>query len=77
VHEHLPVGQGELDFKTIFENYLKDFDGKIIFEVVSDNDEDIINSKTLIQKILNDHNKTKGSIEFMPNKIYPRRYKIS
>jgi sugar phosphate isomerase/epimerase len=49
-HEHLPIGQGELDFELIFQNYLKGYDGKIIFEVV-DTDEEIIKSKNIIQTI--------------------------
>ncbi len=50
-HEHLPIGQGELDFRLIFQNYLKDYDGKIIFEVV-DTDEEILESKKIIQNII-------------------------
>jgi len=50
-HEHLPIGEGELDFELIFQKYLKGYQGKIIFEVV-DEDEKIINSKDIIQKIL-------------------------
>lgn len=50
-HEHLPIGQGELDFKLTFQNYLKGYDGKIIFEVVF-TDENIIISKNVIQTIL-------------------------
>lgn len=49
-HEHVPIGQGELDFELIFQNYLKGYNGKIIFEVV-DKDEEIIKSKNSIQKI--------------------------
>lgn len=49
-HEHLPIGQGELDFEKIFRNHLKAYDGKIIFEVV-DTDEEIIKSKNTIQRI--------------------------
>lgn len=50
-HEHLPLGEGELDFNFIFEKHLKDFKGKIIFEVVSE-DEKIIKSKAIIHKAL-------------------------
>jgi sugar phosphate isomerase/epimerase len=50
-HEHIPIGQGELDFELIFQNYLKGYDGKIIFEVV-ETDEEIIKSKNTIQKIV-------------------------
>jgi len=49
-HEHLPLGQGNLDFELIFQNYLKGYDGKIIFEVV-DTDEEVIHSKDIIQNI--------------------------
>jgi sugar phosphate isomerase/epimerase len=49
-HEHLPIGHGELDFELIFQNYLKGYDGKIIFEVV-DTDEEIIKSKNTIQTV--------------------------
>jgi sugar phosphate isomerase/epimerase len=50
-HEHLPIGEGELDFDLIFKSYLKGYDGKIIFEVV-DTDEKIIKSKNIIETIL-------------------------
>ena len=33
IHEHLPVGQGEIDFEKVFKEILKDFEGRIIFEV--------------------------------------------
>ncbi|WP_052447308.1 hypothetical protein [Clostridium polynesiense] len=49
-HEHLPIGQGELDFEVVFNTCLKGYTGKIIFEVV-DTDEEIIKFKSLIQRI--------------------------
>jgi len=49
-HEHLPIGQGELDFELIFREYLKGYNGKVIFEIVG-SDEEIINSKKIIEKI--------------------------
>jgi len=52
VHEHLPVGKGEIDFQMLFKEILNDFDGKIIFEVV-DEDEEIIRSKEIIESIIN------------------------
>jgi len=52
IHEHLPVGSGDLDFKYIFSEVLKDFHGSIIFEVV-DEDEAIIKSKNVIREIIN------------------------
>lgn len=53
IHEHLPIGQGDLDFHKIFSNYLKSYNGKIIFEVVTDVDDEIIKSKEIIQNIVN------------------------
>ena len=53
IHEHLPVGQGDLDFQKIFNNYIKGYSGKIIFEVVTDVDDEIKNSKEIIQTIVN------------------------
>lgn len=50
-HEHLPIGDGELDFDYIFNNVLCGFDGKIILEVV-DEDVKIIKSIDMIKKIL-------------------------
>jgi len=50
-HEHLPIGQGELDFTLIFSEYLKNFDGKIIFEVTQ-NMVDILNSRLMIAEVL-------------------------
>lgn len=54
-HEHLPIGQGDLDFELIFQNYLKGYDGKIIFEVV-DTDEEVIHSKDIIESIIYSNN---------------------
>lgn len=56
IHEHLPIGQGELDFRYIFNEILYNFQGKIIFEI-TDDDEDIINGKETIERILNDKSK--------------------
>lgn len=53
MHEHLPIGQGEIDFKYIFTNILKDYEGKIILEIVN-TDLDIVNSKKIIEKLLKD-----------------------
>jgi sugar phosphate isomerase/epimerase len=53
IHEHLPIGQGDLDFNQIFNYYLKGYDGKVIFEVVTDVDDDIIKSKEIVQNIFN------------------------
>lgn len=51
IHEHLPIGQGEIDFSYIFSNILKNFEGKIILEIVN-TDLDIVNSKDLITNLL-------------------------
>lgn len=51
IHEHLPVGKGEIDFNFIFSTILKEFNGEIIFEVFQ-SDEEIINSKEKIENII-------------------------
>ncbi|QVK17528.1 sugar phosphate isomerase/epimerase [Mycoplasmatota bacterium] len=51
IHEHLPIGHGDLDYQFIFTDILKDFQGKIIFEIV-DEDNLIKNSKNFIKKII-------------------------
>jgi sugar phosphate isomerase/epimerase len=51
IHEHLPIGEGELDFKLIFEQYLKDFEGRIILETTQ-SDEALISAKTIVENIL-------------------------
>ncbi len=51
IHEHLPVGQGEIDFEKVFREILKDFEGRIIFEVYQ-SDEAIINSKEIMEGIV-------------------------
>lgn len=50
-HEHLPVGKGEINFKKVFGEILDEFSGKIIFEIIQ-NDEDIVKSKDIIKLIL-------------------------
>ena len=51
LHEHLPIGQGEIDFQYIFSNILTNYEGKIILEIVNA-DLDIVNSKKIIEKLL-------------------------
>nr|WP_253197893.1 TIM barrel protein [Clostridium gasigenes] len=51
IQEHLPIGQGEIDFKYIFSNILKDYEGKIILEIVN-TDLDILKSKGRIKTII-------------------------
>jgi len=50
-HEHLPLGKGNIDFKYVFSNVLKDFDGDIVFEIVED-DALIIESKRIMDELL-------------------------
>lgn len=51
IHEHLPIGEGEIDFHKVFNELLKDFNGGIIFEVYQ-SDEAIVSSKKLIENII-------------------------
>ena len=54
-HEHLPLGQGDIDFKYIFNEIIPDYSGGIIFEI-SDSNEDRLQGKNLISKIVNINN---------------------
>ena len=51
-HEHLPVGMGDIDYKKVFTEYLRDFDGRIILEIVED-DKTVVNSKKIILEAIN------------------------
>lgn len=51
IHEHLPLGQGELNYQHIFNNILTNYDGKIIIEIV-DSDEDIVDAMKCIKNIV-------------------------
>jgi sugar phosphate isomerase/epimerase len=51
IHEHLPLGQGELDFKYIFDEILYNYHGKIILEITKEN-ADIIRSKEMVESLL-------------------------
>ena len=51
IHEHLTIGDGNIDFHNVFKNHLKGFDGSIIFEVPW-TDLARSKSKQLIQSIL-------------------------
>lgn len=55
IHEHLPIGHGEIDFQYIFSKLLPKYNGKIVLEIVN-KDLDIINSKNLIENFLNTPN---------------------
>jgi sugar phosphate isomerase/epimerase len=51
IHEHLPVGQGDIVFEYVFNNVLRDFTGKIILEVIQ-SDAEMISSRDKINSIL-------------------------
>jgi sugar phosphate isomerase/epimerase len=51
IHEHIPLGEGDIDFRYIFNKILSDFQGDIIIELVSE-DRDIINAKRIIESCL-------------------------
>lgn len=50
IHEHLPVGEGELNYEYILGDVLKGFNGKIILEIIQ-SDEAMVESKEIISKI--------------------------
>ena len=47
IHEHLPLGDGNIDFKYIFKNILPNFKGRAILEIVQSS-EDIITSRDIL-----------------------------
>jgi hypothetical protein len=51
IHNHVPIGQGDIDFRYIFKEILPNYDGRVIIEVFQ-NDEGIINSKNYIKMLL-------------------------
>ena len=55
-HEHLPLGQGEINFKYIFDEILCKYEGTIILEITKENS-DIIKSKEIIESLVNSHSK--------------------
>ena len=50
-HEHLSLTQGDIDYDLVFQKYLAGYDGRIILEV-NGTDEEIIQSKQIIEKAL-------------------------
>lgn len=50
-HEHLPLTQGDIDYKLVFQKYLRGYDGKIILEV-DGSDEEIKQSKQIIDEAI-------------------------
>ena len=51
-HEHLSLGQGNIDFEYIFNEIIPDYNGGIIFEIF-DSYEDRLQAKILVDNILN------------------------
>ena len=51
IHEHLPVGEGNIDFDKIFSEIIIWNGLKIIFEIVQGENE-LVKSKTIIEKII-------------------------
>lgn len=50
IHEHLPIGEGEIDFEDIFKNILVDYEGRIILEILGDHE--VVDSKERILRAL-------------------------
>jgi sugar phosphate isomerase/epimerase len=57
IHEHLPVGKGNIDFSLIFNKILSDYDGRIILEITQSNEE-LISSKKIISSIIDERKRT-------------------
>jgi len=51
VHEHLPIGKGNIDFNRVLFDLIDNREYKIILEIIESN-EDIIKSKEIIDKII-------------------------
>jgi RimJ/RimL family protein N-acetyltransferase/sugar phosphate isomerase/epimerase len=51
IHEHLPIGKGNIDFREVFNNVLHGFEGKIVFEIIQSN-EDMIAAKNYFEDLL-------------------------
>jgi sugar phosphate isomerase/epimerase len=51
IHEHLPIGEGEINYGFIFTNALREFEGKIILEVIQ-SESAIIDSRDKILEAL-------------------------
>jgi sugar phosphate isomerase/epimerase len=50
-HEHLPLTQGDIDYKLVFQKYLKGFDGRIILEVDGTDEEILVSKKDLDEAV--------------------------
>lgn len=51
IHEHLPLGEGNIDFKYIFKNILPNFNGKAILEVVQSSEDIVASKDKLLQSL--------------------------
>jgi len=51
IHEHLPIGHGEINFEYIFDQVLYNYDGRIILEIAKEN-ADIVKSRETIMSLL-------------------------
>jgi len=51
IHEHIPIGCGDINFQYIFSEILFDFQGEIIIELTKE-DKDIVNAKEIIENCL-------------------------
>lgn len=54
-HEHLSLTKGDIDYSLVFKKYLQNYNGRIILEVV-DTDEEIIQSKRIIENAISQIN---------------------
>jgi sugar phosphate isomerase/epimerase len=59
-HEHLPLGEGDIDFSHVFSHLLPAFDGTMIFEIV-ESDAHIVAAKAKMVAILAQHSVTLAS----------------
>jgi len=50
-HEHLPIGEGEIDFELVFSKYLSGFNGKVILEI-SEDENVVVDSMEKYEKLL-------------------------
>lgn len=51
IHEHLPIGRGNIDFKKVFSEVLPGYEGKIVFEIIQSSNE-ILAAKKYFEDLL-------------------------
>lgn len=71
IHEHLPIGKGNIDFKTVFNEVLSGFEGKIVFEIIQSN-EDIIAAKKYLEALLG-----KSEMKMLSGRLKERIWEFS